>query len=206
VLNRRRILGDIAEATNLPIYSEGSHTPSPGRFSAWIKMDIPIAGNHPHRATTMVTADSTISEEHAAEKAADKEIKLIVKNGNIIVHDVNYDSLRDNTMKLRCAGLAACHNDAHLTRIACENNRLLQEREHLLTHLAYACTSFDDVLPIEVVQTPAIPGDLSTGTLRYTGNMPPSNRLEHLASFIVHSIIGPEYTRIRPRTGMDELD
>jgi hypothetical protein len=154
----------------------------------------------------MVTADSTISEEHAAEKAADKAIRMIVKNGNIIVHDVNYASLKDKTTKLRCAGLAACHSNAHLTRIACENNRLLQEREHLLTHLAYTCTSFDDVLPIEVVQAPTIPEDLSTGTLRYTGNMPPSNRLEHLASFIVHNIIGPEYTRIRPRTGMDEHD
>jgi hypothetical protein len=37
----------------------------------------------------MVTADSLISEEHAAEKAADKAIKMIVKNSNIIVKDVN---------------------------------------------------------------------------------------------------------------------
>jgi hypothetical protein len=178
VLNQRKILDDITEVANLHIHSEGSHVASAGTYGAWIKIDIPIPGHRPRRVTTMVTADSTISEEHAAEKAANKAIKMIVQNGNIVI--------------------------AHLTKTAYQDISLLEEKEQLLTHLAYACLSFDTVLPIQVIRPPAIPGDLSTSTLKYTGNIPPSTHLEQPASFISHSVIGPEYTRIRPKTGTDQ--
>jgi hypothetical protein len=83
--------------------SEGSHTTSPGKYSAWINIDIPIPDPRPHRVTTMVTADSTISEEHAGKKAAYKAVRMIVKNGNIVI--------------------------THLTRMACKDNRVLQEKK-----------------------------------------------------------------------------
>jgi hypothetical protein len=118
------------------------------------------------------------------KKATDKAIRLIIKNCSIIVNDVNYSSLHDNSIKLRFVYLSACYNDAQVTRISCEYKRHLHKKEQILTHLAYACTSFDDILPIEVIQPPANPTDLSTSILRYIGNMPPVTRLEQLDSFV----------------------
>jgi hypothetical protein len=150
----------------------------------------------------MVTAESFISEEDALERAAYRAIRMLTKDGNIVV----YDSMRDNRTRLRCSDLTACHINQKIGRTTCENTRLRRAKDQLLTHLAYACTNFDDVLPIQVVQPPTNPADLSTGVVRYTGAIPPTTSLEQLASFILHNIVGPEYTKIKPRSGMDELD
>jgi hypothetical protein len=127
---------------------------------------------------------------------------MLTEGGNIVV----YDSMHDNRTRLRCSGLTACHRDQQVGKITCENIPLRRAKDQLLTHLAYASTNFDDVLPIQVIQPPTNPADLSTGVLRYAGTTPPTTRLEQLAYFILHSIVGPEYTKIKPRTGMDELD
>jgi hypothetical protein len=201
-LNRRRILQDMSEGANITIHSQGLATPTPGRHTAWINLDIPIPGQHPQVAPTMITAESFTSEEDALERAADRAIRMLIEGGNIVV----YDSMRTNRTRLHCSGLTACQSNQQLAKTACENTQLRRAKDELLTHLAYACTNFDDVLPIKVVQPPTNPADLSTGVLKYTGSTPPTTRLEQLASFILHNIVGPEYTKIKPRSGMDELD
>jgi hypothetical protein len=197
-----RILQDMSEGANIAIHSQGSATPTPQRHIAWINLDIPILGQHPQVAPTMVTAESFISEEDALERVADRAIKMLTEGGNIVV----YDSMHDNRTRLRCSGLTACHRDQQVGKITSENIRFRRAKDQLLTHLAYASTNVDDVLPIEVIQPPTNPADLSTAVLRYAGTTPPTTRLEQLAYFILHSIVGPEYTKIKPRTGMDELD
>jgi hypothetical protein len=201
-LNHMRILQDMSEGANIAIHSQGSATPTPQRHTAWISLDTPISGQHSQGAPTIITAESFISEKDALERAAYRAIKMLTEDGDIVV----YDSIRVNRRRLRCSGLTACHTDQQLTKITCENTQFHRARDQLLTHLAYACTNFDDVLHIQVVQPPNNPADLSTGVLRYTGAIPPTTRLEKLASFILHNIVGPEYTKIKPRAGMDELD
>jgi hypothetical protein len=93
-LNRRRILKEVAEVGGLAIHSEGMQRNHHGRYTAWISLEIPLAGNIHRTVTEMVFGKEKISQEAAKEEAASEAIKKILATGTIVIDDISYGSLR----------------------------------------------------------------------------------------------------------------
>jgi hypothetical protein len=205
-LNRRRILREIELATAVVINSEGVDAVNDGEFIGWISLQIPPAGSTAPAVNEVVHGRPAATHEAATESAASEAIKRIVNNGDMVIKDLNYDALRNARTELRCACVAACYRETCVSRALFQRDRALRDKENILVHLAHACLTFDDVLPIKVTNSPLFPPELSVKKLVYTGNTPPVTRLEQLACFLLDSFSGPDYTTLRPRSTMDELD
>jgi hypothetical protein len=134
----------------------------------------------------------------AREKAAQEAITRIIASGNIIIDDVNYGSLHNTLGQLHSATMQSYYSGVQAVQLAQERDRLSQEKDVILSHLAHICTIFDDVLPIEVVQSSTSDVLLSAGTLRYIGSVPPVTRVERVASFIIDRLLGPDHVNLRP--------
>ena len=205
-LNRRRVLREIELSTELVIRSEGVNRVSDGKYTSWISVEVPAHWNTGGLAGRVIFGRPRTTEQDASEDAAAECIKWIVSTGRVVVNDTNYEALRASRTQLRYAGHLFDHRDAMASRMSLQIARLMRDKKSMLINLAHACTNFDDVLPIKVVETPDVSSDVSAGQLEYTGKMLPETRQEQLACFIVHGMLGPEYTKIRPVTSMDELD
>lgn len=189
-LNRRRILGEICEKANLFIHSEGVRFDQDGFYVGWIKLQVPHEGSASGRVFKTVTGHSCSTEHEAREKAAQEAIVQIMESGSIVINDVNYSSLYTALGQLRSATAQSYFNGVQATQLAWERDNLSREKDVILTHLAHICTSFNDILPVEVIR-PLGPGiGLCAGMFAYTGAVPPVTRIEQVAYFIVHTLLG----------------
>ena len=201
MLNRRRILAEICEKASLAVHSEGTRVVEGGLHAAWINLQVPIAGSIGGTVFQMVLGEPCNTPDEARERAAQRAIERIMTTGNIVIDDVNYSSLYAALGQLRVATAQSYYNGVQATHLAWQRDDLSRKKDGILTHLAHVCTSFDVVLPIKVIYPMGSTCRLSGGTLMYTGPMPPVTRVEHVAWFIIHDLLGPEYTNVAPVRG-----
>lgn len=156
-----------------------------GGYRGWSEIDIPRVDVEGVRMREKYYGEVCCSKREAMESASDSAIKDLVRGGNVIIKDLNYDKVVMLEERLdRADGFGGMLLDVVDLKEK-QIERMYMGYTELFVEVRRMCRQFSDLLPIRFADVDDAFGRPDVASVVYGGVRPPASSLEKLTFALV---------------------